>query len=154
MRACACACVRACVRACVCVCVCLLLLLVVVVVMVVVVFYNRIYCLLRHKIKRTSFESRRSYLICCCLPSADTSHVYVRAWTLCCFHNLISTQTFPSAQRRRTKLMHRNKKENNNNYEVHKRIDQILDLLAQRRRYNQSKRRRHNYVYGRTVMTV
>ena len=28
------------------------------------------------------------------LPGADTPHVHVRAWTLCCFHSLISTQTF------------------------------------------------------------
>ena len=32
-----------------------------------------------------------------CLPGADAPHVYVRAWTLCCFHSLISTQTFPGA---------------------------------------------------------
>ena len=31
------------------------------------------------------------------LPLADTPHVYVRAWTLCCFHSLISTQTFRRA---------------------------------------------------------
>ena len=31
---------------------------------------------------------------CLFLPVADESHVYVRAWTLCCCHSLISTQTF------------------------------------------------------------
>ena len=30
----------------------------------------------------------------CFLPGADAPHVYVRAWTLCCFHCLISTRTF------------------------------------------------------------
>jgi len=30
-------------------------------------------------------------------PGADASCVYVRAWTLCCFHSLISTQTFLKA---------------------------------------------------------
>ena len=28
------------------------------------------------------------------LPKADVPHVYVRAWTLCCFHSLIGTPTF------------------------------------------------------------
>ena len=28
------------------------------------------------------------------LTVADAPHVYVRAWTLCCFHSLIRTQTF------------------------------------------------------------
>ena len=28
------------------------------------------------------------------LPRADALHVDVRAWTLCCFHSLINTQTF------------------------------------------------------------
>ena len=28
------------------------------------------------------------------LPGVDVSHVYVRAWTLCSFHGLTSTQTF------------------------------------------------------------
>ena len=28
------------------------------------------------------------------LPVADAPHVYVRTWTLCCCHSLISTQTF------------------------------------------------------------
>ena len=27
------------------------------------------------------------------LPGVDTSHVYVRAWALDCFHSLISTRT-------------------------------------------------------------
>ena len=31
------------------------------------------------------------------LPEADAPHVSVRAWTLCCFHSLISTQTFRRA---------------------------------------------------------
>ena len=31
------------------------------------------------------------------IPRADAPRVYVRAWTLCCFHSLISTQTFRRA---------------------------------------------------------
>ena len=31
------------------------------------------------------------------LTGADASHVYVTAWALCCFHGLISTQTFRMA---------------------------------------------------------
>ena len=30
-------------------------------------------------------------------PGADAPHVYVRAWTLCCFHSLTRTQTFRRA---------------------------------------------------------
>ena len=31
------------------------------------------------------------------LPGADAPRVYVRAWTLCCFHSLFSTETFGRA---------------------------------------------------------
>ena len=41
------------------------------------------------KIKPKSFQSRRNSF----LPGVDAPHVYVRAWALCCFYSLISTQT-------------------------------------------------------------
>ena len=40
--------------------------------------------------KSKSCESRWNFY----LTGAYAPHVYVRAWTLCCFHSLISTQTF------------------------------------------------------------
>ena len=44
------------------------------------------------QIQPKSFESRRNF--CSFLPGVDAFHVYVRAWALGCFHNLVSTQTF------------------------------------------------------------
>ena len=38
------------------------------------------------------------FVLCCCFsPGADTSHVYVLAWWLCCFHSFASTLTFRMA---------------------------------------------------------
>ena len=47
------------------------------------------------QIKPKSFESRRNSLFF--LPGVDTSHFYMRARALGCFHSLISTETFRKA---------------------------------------------------------
>ena len=49
------------------------------------------------KENQKSFKTRRNSFFFFFLPVADAPHVYVRAWTLCCFHSLISTQTFRRA---------------------------------------------------------
>ena len=51
------------------------------------------------EIKSKSFESRRNslFFFLFFLRGVDASHVYVRAWTLGCFHSQISTQIFRRA---------------------------------------------------------
>ena len=49
------------------------------------------------QIKPESFESRGNFFFLSFLPGVDASRVYVRAWTLVCFHSLISIQTFRRA---------------------------------------------------------
>ena len=46
--------------------------------------------------KPKSPESRQNFFFSFLLGK-DAPHVYVRAWMLCCFHSLISTQTFRRA---------------------------------------------------------
>ena len=46
------------------------------------------------QIEPKSFESKRTLFF---LPGVDTSHVYVRARALGCFHSLIITKTFRRA---------------------------------------------------------
>ena len=54
------------------------------------------------QMKPNLFESRWNFLFSCLffffflslLPGAYMSCAYVRAWMLCCFHSLVSTQTF------------------------------------------------------------
>ena len=48
------------------------------------------------QIKQKSSQSRRTFFFLF-LPGVSASHVYVRAWTLRCFHGLIGTQTFRRA---------------------------------------------------------
>ena len=53
-------------------------------------FYNKPPTLLMPaKIKPNPFKSRRNFFY------FDVTRVYVRAPALCCFHRLVSTQTFP-----------------------------------------------------------
>ena len=49
------------------------------------------------QIKPNSFESRRNFFFFSLLPGADAPQDYVRAWTPCCFHGLVSIQTFRRA---------------------------------------------------------
>ena len=54
------------------------------------------------QIKPKSFRSRRNFFFSSSFflsfsLGADAPHVYVRAWTLCCFHSHIGTQAFRRA---------------------------------------------------------
>ena len=84
-------------------------------------FHNRPRCLRQHKyiqnlhvtlmvcfkvyflLRTVKYYLILSYKIVCImtelfsLSAADAPHVYVRAWTLCCFNGLISTQIFRRA---------------------------------------------------------
>ena len=46
------------------------------------------------QIKPKSFESKQTLFF---VPRVDASHIYVLARALCCFHSLISTETFRTA---------------------------------------------------------
>ena len=45
---------------------------------------------IKTRIVRWNFKKKKKNV----LPRVDTSHVYVHAWALGCFHSHISTQTF------------------------------------------------------------
>ena len=50
------------------------------------------------QIKPKSFQTGRNFFFLFFFkPGMDASHVYVRAWILCCLHSHISTQTFRRA---------------------------------------------------------